>query len=195
VAFFRLRADKAFNLKENTYRLEADVTPFFVYRKYDGNVTAQGTWAYDEGVKSFGVSGGSFVNWHRDHYKQGVKRNAETGKRFKRITRILKNVKFDMIKSGTPQAKTLAEQIPSFLVECLVFNAEDTSFNRSTDGYVQDVRSVIADLWEKTKPEGEAWKNMVEVNWRKWLFRSGQAWKVETAHAFLIEAWGHLFYE
>jgi len=44
------------------------------------------------------------------------------------------------------------------------------------------------------KPDGE-WKDMVEVNWRKWLFRSGQAWKVETVHEFLDAAWGHLFHE
>ncbi len=186
--------DKAFNIHENTYRIEADVTPFFEYREYDGNAMAQGTWAYKEGVKSLGASGGSFVNWHHDHYTQGVKRNLETGKRFKRITRILKNTKFHMIESGTPDAKAIALQIPSFLIECLVFNAPNTCFNLDDNGYVLDVRSVITDLWQRTKPEG-SWNNMVEVNWRKWLFRGGQAWKVETVQAFLTAAWGHLFHE
>lgn len=184
--------DKGFNIHENTYRIEADVTPFFEYRKYDGKATAQGSWAYREGVKSISESGTKFVNWHHDHYDQGVKRNAETGKCFKRVTRIMKNMKFDMIENGTPQAKDLADQMPSFLIECLVFNAKDTCFQH--DDYVEDVRYAIADMWARTKQDGD-WKEMVEVNWRKWLFRSGQAWKVETVHDFLGAAWGYLFHE
>jgi hypothetical protein len=185
--------DKAFNVHENTYHLEADVTPFFEYRKYSGEVTAQNTWATTNGVKSFGASGGSFINYHIDHYDQGVKRNKATGLRFKRIARIIKNVKFDMIECGTPAAKAVGEKVPSFLIECLVFNAPDSCFNQGTDGYVEDVRRVIRDLWNSTKPTGDAVEKMVEVNYRKSLFKSGQAWKVETVHEFLLEAWRHLF--
>jgi predicted nucleotidyltransferase len=185
--------DKAFNVHENTYRLEADVTPFFEYRKYSGEVTAQNTWAAINGVKSIGASGGSFINYHIDHYDQGVKRNKATGLRFKRITRIIKNVKFDMIENGTAAAKAVAEKMPSFLIECLVFNAPDNCFKQGSDGYVEDVRCVIADLWNRTKATGDAVEKMVEVNYRKWLFRGGQDWQVETVHEFLLEAWRHLF--
>jgi hypothetical protein len=185
--------DKAFNIHENTYRLEADVTPFFAYRRFDGKLDAAGAPAYLEGVKSISGSGSAFVNWHKDHYTQGVARNKATGFRFKRITRIIKNVKFDMIDSGSAEAKAVAPKIPSFLIECLVFNAPDTCFNQGTDGYVEDVRCVVRDLWQRTKPDNDGWKNMVEVNYRKWLFRSGQPWKVETVHEFLLEAWRHLF--
>jgi len=185
--------DKAFNVHENTCRLEADVTPFFEYRKYSGEVTTEGKWATTTGVQSIGTNGGSFINYHIDHYKQGVERNKDTGRRFKRITRIIKNVKFDMIENGTSAAKAVAEKIPSFLIECLVFNAPDSCFNQGDDGYVEDVRCVISELWTRTKPGGDAVQKMVEVNYRKWLFRSGQAWKVETVHEFLLEAWRHLF--
>jgi hypothetical protein len=185
--------DKAFNVHENTYRLEADVTPFFEYRRYSGEVTTEGNWATTKGVKSIGVSGGTFINYHIDHYDEGVKRNKATARRFKRITRIIKNVKFDMIENGSAAAKAIAKEMPSFLIECLVFNAPDNCFNQGSDGYVEDVRCVIADLWERTKPAGDARERMVEVNYRKWLFRSGQSWKVETVHEFLLEAWRHLF--
>ncbi len=185
--------DKAFNIHENTYRLEADVTPFFEYRKYSGEVTPGGTWATTTGVKSIGASGGGFINYHIDHYEQGVKRNKATGFRFKRVTRIIKNVKFDMVENGTSAAKAVAEKMPSFLIECLVYNAPDDCFKQGSDGYVEDVRCVISDLWNRTKPTGDAKEKMVEVNYRKWLFRSGQSWTVETVHEFLLEAWRHLF--
>ncbi len=111
---------------------QADVTPFCEYHLYDGKLTSDSAWAYTEGVKSISATGHGFVNWHRDHYTQGVKRNTETRRRFKRIARILKNVKFDMLDSGTTSAKAAAGRIPSFLVECLGFNARDTWFNLST---------------------------------------------------------------
>ena len=181
-------SDKAFNIHENTYRLEADVTPFFEFRRY--RLNEQNSYVFNEGVKSFAASGAEFINWHRDHYAQGVKRNNDTGRRFKRITRILKNVKFDMIENGTPAAATLAKAMPSFLIECLVFNAHDVCFHPNADGYVQDVRTVVADLWERTKPEGN-WNDMVEVNYRKWLFRGAQPWNRDTVNAFLYAAFGH----
>jgi hypothetical protein len=178
---------KAFTVHENTYRLEADVSPFFEYRLYDAN------GSYNEGVKSISANGTSFVNWHKDHYTQGVARNLATGRRFKRVARILKNVKFDMTECGTAHAKEVGGRIPSFLIECLVFNAQDACFKLSTQGYVQDVRAVIADIWDATKAEADRWRNMVEVNWRKWLFRGGQSWTRELVHDFLTAAWGHLF--
>lgn len=185
--------EKAFNVHENTYRLEADVTPFFEFRRYSGKVGSNGAWEFDEGVKSISMTGQTFVNWHKDHYAQGVKRNVDTGRRFKRVTRILKNTKFDMLERGTPAAKAAAKSIPSFLIECLVYNAPDSCFNVST-GYVRDVRAVIADLWTATQPGGR-WNDMVEVSWQKWLFRGGQAWTRELVHTFLQEAWAHLFNE
>jgi hypothetical protein len=183
--------DKAFNIHENTYRLEADVTPFFEYRKYESTLASP---AYAEGVKSISDSGSPFVNWHRDHYDQGVKRNLATKRRFKRITRILKNVKIDLIENGTAAAQEVAAKIPSFLVECIVFNAPDSCFNQDASGYVADVRCVISDLWTRTKPEGD-WNQMVEVNWRKWLLRGEQPWNRQVVQQFLLEAWRHLFDE
>lgn len=179
--------DKAFNVHENTYRLEADVTPFCEYRRYTG------AGAFDEGVKSVSRSGQEFVNWHADHYAQGVRRNSNTGRRFKRLTRILKNVKFAMLEDGSAAAKLAAKAVPSFLVECLMFNASDNCFGLS-NGYARDVRAAIADLWVATKPE-ERWRDMLEVNCRKWLFRGPQPWTRDVAHTFLAEAWGYLFNE
>lgn len=183
--------DKAFNIHENTYRIEADVTPFLEYRRYK---LVAGSWTFDEGVQSVSKSGYSFVNWHKDHYSQGVRRNTETRKRFKRVARILKNTKFDMLERGTAAAKAAAKSIPSFLIECLAFNCPDSCFNLSVDGYVHDVRAVITELWNATTPEGR-WSNMVEVNCQKWLFRGGQSWTREQVHVFLTEAWAHLFNE
>ncbi|MGO8996045.1 MAG: nucleotidyltransferase [Polyangiaceae bacterium] len=183
--------DKTFDVPENTYRMEADVTPFFEYRRYSGSGRADLQWAYEEGVMSVSKSGLSFTNWHADHYREGVGRNDTTRKRFKRVVRILKNTKIDMLECGTDAARASASKIPSFLIECLVFNAPDTCFNKQEDGYVDDVRAAIAHLWGATKEEG-AWRDLLEVSRRKRLFLDGQPWTKEEANAFLLSAWQHL---
>jgi hypothetical protein len=180
--------DKAFNVHENTYRLEADVTPFFEYRRFNQS------YRYDEGVKSVAQSGSAFVNWHTDHYDEGVKRNQTTGRRFKRVTRILKNVKFDMIEHGIALGRAAAEEIPSFLVECLVFNAEDGYFNPYSDGYVRDLDGVTASLLRRSEPTGD-WLDMMEVSRRKSLFEAGQPWTRAAVNTFLLHARRHLFEE
>ena len=100
---------------------------------------------------------------------------------------------FSMLERGTPSEKAAADGIPSFLIECLVFNAPDSCFNRA-QGYVEDVRAVVVELWSITKPEGR-WKELVEVNRRKSLFHGGQPWTRAQVHTFLTEAWGHLMHE
>ncbi len=131
------------------------------------------------------------MNWHADHYREGVTRNEATRKRFKRVVRILKNTKIDILDCGTAEAKANAAKIPSFLVECLVFNATDDCFNKQEDGYMDDVRAVISKVWNATKEEG-AWRELLEVSRRKRLFLDGQPWTKEAANAFLLDAWQHL---
>ncbi len=185
--------DKAFNVHENTYRLEADVTPFFEYRRYNGLMNVDGTWGFDEGVKSVAAGGSIFVNWHHDHYREGVAHNTQTGKRFKRVARILKNIKFEMMGSKDPTTAALARAIPSFLAECLVFNVPASYFHPGSDGYVDDVRNVLAYLWDATKLESPLWSTMMEVNRRKTLFLDGQPWQRQGVHDFVVAAWTYLF--
>jgi hypothetical protein len=183
--------DKTFNVPENTYRLEADVTPFFEYRRYSGACGPQLQWLYDEGVMSVSRRGGTFVNWHEDHYREGVARNDQTRRRFKRAARILKNVKCQMVASGAPESRAAAEKVPSFLIECLAFNAPDSCFNLQPNAYVDDVKAVIRHLRAATKADGP-WRDLLEVNRRKQLFLDGQAWTPEVVNAFLYQAWQHL---
>jgi hypothetical protein len=121
---------------------ETDVTPFFEYRRFSG-ARGQLQWLYDEGVMSASRRGATFVNWHEDHYREGVARNDQTRRRFKRVARILKNVKCQMVASDAPEGRAAAEKVPSFLIECLAFNAPDSCFNLQPSAYVEDVKAVI----------------------------------------------------
>jgi len=105
--------------------------------------------------------------------------------RFKGVTRILKELRFEMVDAGIAAARPL----PSYLVECLVFNAPTSDFGHSF--VYDDVREVIASVYNATKTD-ERCREWGEVNELKYLFRPTQPWTREQANAFLLAAWRHV---
>ena len=179
--------NKAFDVHANTVRLDADVAVFLEHHRYTGRLNADGTWHYLEGVEMHGNGGARIINWHKQHQHNGVDKNTRTGRRYKRVVRVLKRLRDDMLGKGSPQTKAAAD-VPSFLLECLAYNAEDGCYQ---NGHLyEDVRSVVTKLWNKTKPDTE--NILVEVSGLKWLFGSGQPWTKATAHNFLLRAWQHV---
>jgi hypothetical protein len=174
--------DKAFDVRETKTRLDADVAVFLEHRQYSGAKDANGAWTYHSGVEMRPRSDSDrrIINWHQQHYDQGVTRNTATKRRFKRVVRILKRLRDEM-----------GADVPSFLIECLCFNAPDACFNKMEHTYYDDVAAVIAELWNATgKPELTS--KLLEVSRMKWLFGSGNQWKPESAREFLQNAWQHV---
>ena len=189
--------DKAFCVQENPQRLVADVAVFLEHRRYTGARDSSGAWLYLAGGQMFPRSDPAkrIINWHEQHYAEGVARNEETGGRFKRVTRILKRLRDDMMQTGSSDARNAAKRMASFLVECLVFNAPDDTFSPSAEGYYADVKEVVAELWRATKSDAAACSKYVEVNRLKWLFRTTQPWSRTDAHEFLLRAWRHVGFD
>lgn len=188
--------DKTYNVHESKRRLDADVTAFVGHRRYTGRKNPDGSWHYYEGVetRSRKDPGKQIINWHQQHYEEGVKRNTLTKRRFKRVTRILKRIRGDMRDQGQGSIATAAGAIPSFLIECLVFNAPDECFNRTEGSYYDDVRETIRHLWSATRTDDPC-KDYVEVSRMKYLFRPGQPWSRDVVHEFLLRAWHHVSFK
>jgi hypothetical protein len=176
------RGNKAFDIKENTYRIAADVVPCFEFRRYamDGS-HIKGT-AFDPD------NGGRIQNWPDQHYANGVSKNSDTGGRFKDVVRILKRLRYKMCEEKI----AAADLIPSFLVECLVWNAPNSAFGHET--YTSDVREVLANLFNNTI-KFETCSEWGEINELKYLFRTGQPWTLMQAHAFVSAAWDYWGFE
>jgi hypothetical protein len=185
------RGTKAFNVHANTVRLDADVAVFLEHRRYTGKQNVDGTWHYLAGVEMRGVDNARIINWHTEHYDNGVAKNDRTCRRYKRVARILKRLRDDMQSSGDSATRS-ASNVPSFLLECLAYNAPDTCYQR--DHLYDDVRAVIARMWSETKPETED-HVLVEVSGLKWLFGASQPWSKSDAHAFLLSAWRHVGFQ
>ena len=174
-----IRGNKAFDVHANSYRVDADVVPTFEYLWYTS------ASAYHEGTKFLPDNGGQVINWPSQNYDNGVSKNQRTGERFKAIVRIMKRLRNEMNEAAVGAAKP----IPSFLNECLVWNVPNEGFGHDT--YKEDVRYVIAHLWNNTKTV-ESCGEWGEINELKYLFRGGQPWTSEQTNRFLQAAWTYV---
>ena len=182
------RGNKAFDVHANTYRIDADVVPTFEHRRYTGRLNLDGTPHYESGVAFLPDKGVIVKNWPEQNYTNGVYKNGECNRHYKRVVRILKRLRYVMRGKGV----LAAENASSFLIECLVWNAPNEAFKHDT--YTADVRYVLAYLWNQTRTDADCaeWR---EVNELKDLFRSGQPWTRQQASDFLQAAWDCIGFE
>jgi Nucleotidyltransferase domain len=176
------RGNKAFDLHENTYRVDADVVPTFEHRRYS---VSNGTYAYLSGTELHPDDSGKIVNWPHQNYENGTAKNKATGTRFKKLVRVLKRLRYDMLASKLDSAKP----IPSYLIECLVWNTPNSSF--ASDDYASNMRSILAHLYQSTSTD-QACFEWGEVNELKYLFRPSQPWTRAQVNTFIIAAWNRV---
>jgi hypothetical protein len=178
------RGNKSFDIKENTYRVEADVAAFFEHRRYTS------TTNYISGVEMIPDNYYPLRvrNWPEQHYANGVGKNDNTNRRYKRMVRILKSLSNEMALEGIE----IAKQTPSFLTECLVWNAPNDCFSYET--YRSMLRSVLAHLFNNTLSEDKC-SDWGEVSELKYLFKGSQPWTFQQAHRFISAAWDYVGYE
>jgi len=178
------RGKKAFDLHENTYRIDSDAIACFEYRLY----RTDGTWI--SGTAFVPDSGTMIFNFPEQNYKNGVVKNDSnrTNSGFKGNVRILKRLRHELIDAGYKSA----ESIPSFLIECLAWNVDDIGFLHST--WTDDVRYILTTAFNATLTADRC-KDWLEVNGIKYLFRPSQQWTRAGVHQFLNDAWGYLGFE
>ena len=180
------RGNKAFTVNENTYRIVADVVATYERRLYYKR--DDGTFGYVAGV-GFLTDDGKFIgNYPKQNYDNGVTRNDETRRAYKRVIRILKRMRNKM------QEENIAgtDNVASFLIESLVWNAPLTAFGYDT--WTDIIRAVLANLCNDTREKVDCSKWM-EVNNIKFLFHLSQPWTKQQANTFLNAAWTYMGYK
>jgi hypothetical protein len=60
------RGNKAFDVHENTYRIDADVVAAFEHRRYTGEMV-RGEYTYSSGTEFHPDDGGRVINWPHQH--------------------------------------------------------------------------------------------------------------------------------
>lgn len=173
------RGRKSFAIKGNSYRIGSDVVACLEYRLYEAHNS------YKSGIKFHSLDGTAVINWPEHHYQNAVYKNQLTSKKYKRTVRIFKNLTYAMQKDGHEVAK----KMPSFLVECLVWNTPNTYLSESE--YVDVVKNTLQHLYEHTTANEKCtqWR---EVNEIKYLFRDSQPWNRVDVNTFIVSAWNYL---
>lgn len=138
------RGDKAFDIHENSYRVDADVVPLFVHRRYkpDGTYICGTELQPDSGgrIKNWPERLYDTYEWPRQHYENGNGKNTDTRRAYRGVVRIIKKLRNIMDEEGIAEANP----IKGFNVECLVWNAPNTCFTHAT--WYEDVSVVLNHL-------------------------------------------------
>lgn len=164
---------KAFKIRSNAYRVNADVTPF-VTANHESNPAENGMCFIDRDENFF-------INFSEQDYANGVRKNENTGRTYKRIVRILKYIRND-----------IGLEAPSFLIESLIYNAPDRLFNDTLltpTTYAQKIRAIAEYLYPIARDSAAA---LYEVNKIKSLFSEKQKWTTATAMTFLEQVYARL---
>lgn len=179
------RGDKAFDIRENTYRVESDCMAMFEHRQWTRN--AAGRLVYTTGTMFLPDSdpGKEILNYPKQQFENGEAKHVRTDRRFKKMVRVVKNLSNEM----GDRKIAAAEPIPSFLIECLVYQVPDTYFGKSS--FYEELRVVLAFIAVNTASDDlcEKW---TEVNEIKFLFHIAQPWTRGQANAFARAAWTYV---
>lgn len=171
--------DKCLTVKGNSYRTVTDVVPTFKFKRYDSETLIV------EGTRFISDSGKTITNFPIQHIENGKKKNTNTSKRFKRLTRIHKRLRFKMIDDKV----NVSDNITSFLLESLMWNVPNNIYNNYST-WTEILKQSIIYLFEQTKDESTC-KEWGEVSELLYLF-VGRKWTVKDVNDYLILTWRYL---
>lgn len=182
-----IRNNKCLTVKGNTNRIQVDVVPTWRYRRYDATDNTR----YVEGVVLYADDSRytQITNYPKQHLKNGVNKNTTTLRRFKRLTRILKNVHVKMDRDDYHSN----DHITSFLLESLAFNVPTATYNKNANLCVWNdiLKDAIYFLWYNTREEAITYNEWGEVSELLYLMR-GHKWSRKDVHDYMRRLWNYL---
>lgn len=180
---FVKRGNKCITVLANSTRVETDVVPTWSYRRYNLDKS------YTQGVYFKPDEGTSIRSYPKQHIDNGKLKNGRTQKRFKRLTRVLKKIRYKMIEDNV----YFSENISSFLIECLLWNVPDRIFN-DYDTWTMRLKESIRYLYQQTV-EDEKCKEWGEVSELLYLIRSSRKWSRKDINQFTIAVWQYMNFQ
>jgi hypothetical protein len=176
-----IRNDKCITIKGTAQRIQTDVVPTWNYRRYNENKT------YVLGAKFFpDKSIGAITNFPKQHIENAIKKNSNTQRRFKRLTRLHRKLRYKMKDDGV----AFNTNITSFLLECLVWNVPNKIMN-DYDSWTERLKQSIIYIHEQTKEESTC-KEWGEVSELLYLFHSGRKWSRTDVNEYMVQLWNYL---
>lgn len=130
-AGFVAQGNKSIKIKSDSSRLAADVVVCTEHRKYTS------LDSYVEGITFWTLQNShQIINYPEQHHDNGAAKNSRTGDLYKRTVRMFKNTR-NYLEDANKIGQDLA---PSYFLECLLYNAPDSAFQR---GFQNTYRSIV----------------------------------------------------
>lgn len=174
------RNDKCISIKGTAQRVQTDVVPTWNYRRYSAN------GSYVLGAKFKTDSGTWIVNFPKQHIENGIKKNTNTQRRFKRLTRLHRKLRYKMKDDGV----RFNSNITSFLLECLIWNVPNRIMN-DYDTWTDRLKQSIIYIHEQTREESTC-KEWGEVSELLYLFHRGRKWSRADVNEYMVQLWNYL---
>jgi hypothetical protein len=119
-------------------RADVDVVPSLVCHHVRWDPMAA-IYRTIDGVAIFGRNGAVTINFPEQHNRNGIAKRERTRHRFKKNVRMLKRLRDEMVDAGILNGG----EVPSFLVECLVYRVEDEHFLVEWDDRYDRLRRIV----------------------------------------------------
>ena len=178
--------NKSINISSNSYHVNADVVPSFQYRDY-GIIHSTNPNLYIEGIKFYAVDETEIINYPKAHIQNGKDKNKDTNYFYKKIVRIMKHIRNDMLHKNLIDGN----KITSFLIECLVWNIPNEIIINS-DTWEERIKNSIIFLWKNLNDNTcSDWR---EVSEHIYLFHNARKWSKQDARIFLENMYTYLEY-
>jgi len=121
------RKNKSVRVHGNTYRKDADTVPCRRHRDYQ-NDYRKDPENYIGGILITPDLGPTIINYPEQHILNGKKKNSETNSYFKKMVRIIKNMRYLM----SDCRYSSADSVSSFGLESLLWNIPNSVFTKYT---------------------------------------------------------------
>ncbi len=172
------RKNKCIFIKGNTNRINADVVPCFKLKRMRDAYTVDA-----EGIRLYTDDNKQIDSFPEQHQKNGVIKNTSTSRMYKRVVRMLKNIRNNLIDGGVIEEKFMS----SFFIESLVYNVPDSNFNQYN--YTQTLKNVITTIYNDMDNSIKV-NEYVEVSKLMYLFK-GSDRSASDAKDFMLKCWNY----
>lgn len=176
------RNDKCITVLPNTNRIITDVVPTWSYRRYNKNKS------FELGTRFFSDNNKTITNFPKQHIANGIEKNKATSRRFKRLVRLHRQLRYKMKDDG----EEVSDNITSFLLECLVWNVPNNKID-NYNNWNDRLKESIAFIFNNTikKSDCEEWGEVSELFY---LFHSGRKWSYSDVNKYMDTLWDYLGY-
>ena len=177
--------NKSVKIKSNTYHVEADAVIAYQLKNY-ALINSRTPSRYVEGIKFYASDGTCVINYPKDHIKNGKNKTISTNHYYKKLVRLLKRVRNQMVEEGVING----DKITSFLIECLVWNIPNNIIMGNYT-WIDKIRKSIIYLYNEIKENRH--NEWGEVSERLYLFK-GRKWTDTDVFEFLQKIWDYMGY-